>query len=512
MSADQTVGPPQISGLRYKALLGSGGFAHVYRYEQTALGRDVAVKVIHGFDEAARRYFSSEASLMARLSSHPHVIPVYQVGECDDSRPYLVMQLCPPPNLMDRLRARPLPVSEVLQIGVQLAGAVETAHRLGILHRDIKPANILFSEYGRPLLTDFGIAQSLEQTAEPVPAFSPAWAPPEQAIGQGFAPSADVYSLCATLWAALAGKVPLGPNRPGLSAQPTGRADVASTLEDLLLTGMSEEVGQRPATALGLGRALQQEQSRLGLAITPIELWNGTDQQDQTVAADPDDRTRLVTLAEPRPGQTLPDPAPDAPAGASPGAATPAATLSTTTAPTADRTAAAHSTGTAVGGPTQPHRPDPAAYSGQRAPWQEAAGSHPTAAPPYPIPSQPANPHPTHSFQGPGSAAGASPQANPRGDARRRRWLALLLLGLLALLVSLALWRFLPGPDDGPTPSPGPVSSIDTPRPSGDGSASPGTSASTTPATAPTGSTTSAGPSSANSSLEPELGGGGFGG
>ncbi|SJN24949.1 serine/threonine-protein kinase [Luteococcus japonicus] len=296
MSADETVGPPLIPGLEYKALLGSGGFAHVYRYEQTVLGRDVAVKVIHGLDEAARRYFSSEASLMARLSSHPHVVPVYQVGVSDDDRPYLVMQLCPSPNLSQRLRNTPLPVAEVLQIGVQVAGAVETAHRLGILHRDIKPANILFSEYGRPLLADFGIAQSLEATAQPAPAFSPAWAPPEQAIGQGFEPNADVYSLCATLWAALTGKPPWGPSRPG-AARGTDRPDVPHSLEELLHAGLSEEPQRRPRSAVELARGLQRVQAQLGLTVTPVELWNDPSQQE-TRALETDDRTRIVTLPE----------------------------------------------------------------------------------------------------------------------------------------------------------------------------------------------------------------------
>ncbi|MEL4505862.1 serine/threonine-protein kinase [Luteococcus sp. H138] len=479
MSADETVGPPLIPGLRYKALLGSGGFAHVYRYEQTALGRDVAVKVIHGFDDAARRHFASEASLMARLSSHPHVVPVYQVGQSDDARPYLVMQLCPGPNLADRMRARPLPVAEALQIGIQVAGAVETAHRLGILHRDIKPANILFSEYGRPLLADFGISQSLEATAQPLPAFSPAWAPPEQAIGQGFAPSADVYSMCATLWAALTGKAPMGPSRPELTAQALGRSDVPPALEDLLRRGLAERADQRPSSALELGRSLQQVQAHLGLAVTPIELWDGEDRQTTRVK-DPDDRTHLVTLVEPGPEVTAraTTGAPTVAAASIPADATPREAHSP--APTGPAEADQfHVADTPV--PQPPAVQNPAAQNrAAPAPWPPAAA--------YPV--QP----------------GYLSPARPREARPRRTWLWLALL-LLALLV-LASLRFLPHLGGGSTPTP-------TPSVSGTPPVSSTTSGpSVTPTTAPPTTTTPvpSQQSASGASKEPELGGGGWGG
>lgn len=439
MSVEETVGPPLIPGLQYRALLGSGGFAHVYRYEQTALGRDVAVKVIHGFDEAARRHFASEASLMARLSSHPHVVPVYQVGLSEDDRPYLVMQLCPPPSLSGRLKAHPLPVSEVLQIGVQLAGAVETAHRLGILHRDIKPANILFSEYGRPLLSDFGIAQSLEATAQPVPAFSPAWAPPEQAVGQGFAPTTDVYSLCATLWAALTGKAPLGPSRPELTAQAIRRPDVPAALEDLLRSGLAEDAGLRPRSALDLGRALQRIQGQLGLAVTPIELWAGTDQHTAPVQQE-DDRTHLVTLVEPE--------TPTAPAA-------PTAVAATIPAPTLAEPSPVEQTRT-------PSDPPPAHYV-----------TPPTDQRPS------STPWPAHPVQ----------QAARKSSSGRRTPIVLLLALTLLALVTLAVAFLLPrGGQQEPDPSPTPAVSTQPASPGAQGTpqTQPGPGTEPTPDTAET--------------------------
>ena len=112
----------------------------------------------------------------------------------------------------DSLRVRihsvgPLTLAETLHIGVKMAGALETAHRLGTLHRDVKPANILLTEYGEPELTDFGIARIAGgfETATGVVTASPAFTAPEVLLGRGPTPASDVYSLGATLFCALTG-------------------------------------------------------------------------------------------------------------------------------------------------------------------------------------------------------------------------------------------------------------------------------------------------------------------
>lgn len=306
MVDDATVGgPPDVPGLRHESLLGTGGFAEVHRYEQVALARSVAVKVLFGLGERAAEEFRAEAHVMARLSSHPSVVPIYQVGEAADGRQYLVMQLCPPPHLADRIRAGGLPVPAVLEAGVQLAGAVETAHRLGILHRDIKPANILFSEFGRPMLADFGIASSAAIEA-PLHAFSPSWAPPEQIASGAATPACDVYSLSATLWAMLTGRAPDSAADPAATRRLIDRDDVPPLLQDALLTGLARDPARRYETALALGRNLQQVQHHLGLPVTPIELWDGRDGADTLIQVAPGtddtdkdgkDTTVLVPLA-----------------------------------------------------------------------------------------------------------------------------------------------------------------------------------------------------------------------
>ena len=148
-------------------VLGSGGFADVFLYEQNMPRRQVAVKVMLSevVNDQVRQMFQAEANLMAQLSAHPSILTVYQASVSSDGRPYLVMELCSS-ALSQRYRAERLPVPEVLRIAVKIGSAIETAHRAGVLHRDIKPSNILMTAYGHPVLSDFGIAATLSESDE----------------------------------------------------------------------------------------------------------------------------------------------------------------------------------------------------------------------------------------------------------------------------------------------------------------------------------------------------------
>lgn len=210
MSARAPAPPPDLPGFKFVRHLGSGGFADVYLYEQQLLGRrNVAVKVLLRGElmGSALDNFSNEATLMATLSNHPSIVSVFQADIASDGRPFIVMEYCSKPTLHARYRAARFSEAETLRIGVQIAGAVETAHRAGILHRDIKPANILVTDYGRPALTDFGIAGTTSSTA--AAGLSVPWAPPE-AVESGRLGDvrSDVYSLSATLYTLLAGRTP----------------------------------------------------------------------------------------------------------------------------------------------------------------------------------------------------------------------------------------------------------------------------------------------------------------
>src|SRR5271169_1259473 len=145
---------------------------------------------------------------MGRLTGHPNIVGVLQVGETQSGYAYLVMQYHRQGSLEARIRRLgPLGVDEVLRLGVKMAGALEAAHRVGIVHRDVKPANILVTDYGEPALSDFGIARITGgfQTRTGVVTGSPAFTAPEVLQGQTPTPASDVYSLGATLFCALTG-------------------------------------------------------------------------------------------------------------------------------------------------------------------------------------------------------------------------------------------------------------------------------------------------------------------
>ena len=205
---------PDIPGHRVGGVLGSGGFATVYRAWQLAVGREVAVKVDNRvlLTERDRRRFFREVTAAGRLSGHPHVIDVYDAGTLDDGRPYLVMELCPAGSLNDVLhRHGPMEATRVRDIGIKIADALAAAHQAGVLHRDIKPANILVNRYGVVGLSDFGLASIIaaggEQTASR-DALTPAFSAPEGFRGEAPTALADIYALAATLYALLTGRPP----------------------------------------------------------------------------------------------------------------------------------------------------------------------------------------------------------------------------------------------------------------------------------------------------------------
>ncbi|WP_338177813.1 serine/threonine-protein kinase [Jatrophihabitans sp.] len=303
--------PPEIAGLVFVRALGSGGYSDVYLYQQQLPHRPVAVKVLKEGELAAklRTQLTAEANAMAGLSDHPNIVPVFAADVADDGRPYIVMQFYSRPNLGVRAASERLGVAEVLRIGVQIASAVETAHRAGILHRDIKPANILTSQYGAPGLTDFGIAAQVASVEEDDEAgVSVPWSPPEVLYATGPASvRSDVYSLAATLWHLLAGRSPFevldGANDNytlmkrirDVPPPRTGRADVPDQLDRLLQQAMSKDPQARPATALDFARALLAIEQTLQLPRTEIVVLD--DAQEPTPAepatGEVDEATRL---------------------------------------------------------------------------------------------------------------------------------------------------------------------------------------------------------------------------
>ena len=320
-------GPP-IPGASPKRLLGAGGFADVFLYEQRVPRRDVAVKILRpGGSKRDHHRFTTEANLMARLSSHPSIVSVYGAGTVEEERSYLIMEYCPPPHLGKLAASQPLSLTRALEIGIQLAGAVETIHRVGYLHRDIKPASILLTPFGRPVLGDFGIAAPIGLSIEKdeFGGASPPWASPEQQLDrESLTPASDVYALAATIYTLLAGRSPhvdvSGADRNDQLSMidrvlhrqipPIGRHDIPEQLERVLATAMATSPRGRYASAVALARALQQVQTDLCLTITQLDVMeeasgrhtSGNRNQDSTmlrpaVTMDPDGPTGTVPAA-----------------------------------------------------------------------------------------------------------------------------------------------------------------------------------------------------------------------
>ena len=271
--------------------IGHGGFGVVYRCAQPVLDRAVAVKVLTtDLDPDNLDRFLREQRAMGRLSGHPHIMNVLQVGVLASGRPFIVMPYHAKDSLEVLIRQHgPLDWCETLSIGVKLAGALEAAHRAGTLHRDVKPGNILLTDYGEPQLTDFGIARIAGgfETATGVITGSPAFTAPEVLEGASPTPASDVYSLGATLFCALTGHAAF-ERRTGeqviaqflrVTSQPIPDlrtqglpADVAAIIEQ----AMARDPADRPATAAEFGDELRAVQRSNGVTADemprPVEL------------------------------------------------------------------------------------------------------------------------------------------------------------------------------------------------------------------------------------------------
>jgi serine/threonine protein kinase len=279
------VSAPDIPGYQVGGVLGSGGFATVYRCRQLRVGREVAVKVDNRvlLSERDRRRFVREVTAAGRLSGHPHVIDVYDAGTLPDGRPYLVMELCPAGSLHDALyQSGPMSPAQVRDIGVRISDALAAAHAAGVLHRDIKPANILVNRYGLVGLSDFGLASIMaaeggQSTSRD--ALTPAFASPETFRGEEPTAAADIYSLAATLYALLAGRpprFPAGPREPGIATiialhdQPVD--DVPGTppgLMEILRRSLAADPAARPPSAAALRDALASLPVHAGASAQP---------------------------------------------------------------------------------------------------------------------------------------------------------------------------------------------------------------------------------------------------
>ncbi len=264
--------------------LGAGGMGEVYRARDTRLGRDVAIKVLppHLADSAdSRARFEREAKAISSLN-HPHICTLFDVGR-EGETDYLVMELVDGETLQKRLERGPLPTDEVMKLGMQIADALDKAHRQNMVHRDLKPANVMLTKSGAKLL-DFGLARATglvgkvsDLTSSPtmtralttegtiVGTFQ--YMSPEQLEGQDADARSDIWALGVTLYEAVTGKRAFdGRSQASLigsimNTEPSPITSVATlappTLERLIKGCMTKDPEERIQTAHDVKLQLQ---------------------------------------------------------------------------------------------------------------------------------------------------------------------------------------------------------------------------------------------------------------
>ena len=256
---------------RYQLIeqLGRGGMGEVWRAHDTTIERVVALKMLlphYAKDPDFDKRFRREARAAARLDD-PHVVPIYDVGEID-GRLYVTMRLIDGVDLDTLLRSGPLEPARAVHIIEQIASALHSAHRAGLVHRDVKPSNILLADNDFAYLIDFGIARAAgdtKLTSEGSTIGTWAYMAPERFNAGESAPSSDIYALACVLYQCLTGELPfpgstleqvavshmvMPPPRPSQE-----RNTIPTAMDDVIATGLAKQTTDRYPTAVEMAAA-----------------------------------------------------------------------------------------------------------------------------------------------------------------------------------------------------------------------------------------------------------------
>jgi len=273
---------------RYRLIerVGAGGMSVVHKAQDLALGRLVAVKILHDSltgDPAFLERFRKEAQAAASLS-HPNVVTIHDVGQ-DNSRHYIVMELVEGDDLKKIIRHwAPLSLEKALNLAVQICQGVGYAHRAGFVHCDVKPQNVLVTKGGRAMVADFGIARVITEATMSRGDLNwgtPHYFSPEQAAGEPATPASDVYAVGVILFEMLTGRLPFEADAPAALAlmhirdnPPLAtdlRPDVPMPVARIIHKVLAKEPSARYRTADQLGRILQafHNESRQATAALP---------------------------------------------------------------------------------------------------------------------------------------------------------------------------------------------------------------------------------------------------
>ena len=263
--------PERIGRYRVLSRLGAGGMGEVFLGEDPTLGRRVALKRPASplaSDPAAGARVLREARAAATLT-HPHACVVHEVAQGDDGRPFLAMEYLEGETLAARIARGPLPLGDVLRLGIQAAGALEAAHAHGVIHRDIKPSNLMLTTHGVKLL-DFGLAsltRDQPDTDDGLLGTLP-YMSPEQLERLPVDQRSDLFSLGVVLYEAATGRRPFEGGTPKqireaiLSARPPAPSMVVSDLpagfDAVVLRLLEKEPAERPRRAGDLAEALRR--------------------------------------------------------------------------------------------------------------------------------------------------------------------------------------------------------------------------------------------------------------
>ncbi|WP_433129457.1 protein kinase domain-containing protein [Micromonospora sp. CA-240977] len=351
---------PQLVADRYRLLspLGQGGMGRVWKARDEVLHRDVAIKELvppPGLTDEERREMRErslrEARAIARLN-HANVVRIFDVLRTDGD-PWIVMEYVASRSLQDTLAEDgPVSVARTVEIGLGVLGALSAAHKAGVMHRDVKPGNVLLGEDGRVVLTDFGLATipgDPNVTRTGMVLGSPAYISPERARDGTAGPEADLWSLGATLYAAVEGKSPYArPSAIGtlaaLATEPIPPPKNAGPLK-AVLNGLLRKDPNERITAEVAERLLRRAG---GKRARGISLLDGVRRPGPNGPREP----RPPLVPAPRPAESVERPvSPPAP----PAAAAAATTSATDATPTTVVPSGAH------GDPTAPVPADPTA-------------------------------------------------------------------------------------------------------------------------------------------------------
>src|SRR5215470_14507187 len=271
-----------VSHYRIIERIGAGGMGVVYRAEDVRLNRPVALKFLPdnvAHDPQALERFRREAHAASNLN-HPGICTIYDVGELD--RPFIAMEFIDGQTLRNHVGGKPLPIEEILTLGIQISDALDVAHSKGIIHRDIKPANIFVTERGQAKILDFGlvklvptgVAAGVDSSSEAALSIAgiisgtPSYMSPEQVRGDDLDPRTDIFSIGLLLYEMATGRQAFPGNTGGviieaiLTRPPAPvrslNPEIPPRLEEIINKALSKSRDQRYQTAAEICADLKQ--------------------------------------------------------------------------------------------------------------------------------------------------------------------------------------------------------------------------------------------------------------